>query len=919
MMSEWISGIGVRPAFLGLAALLVVAGAVMARRKYSGRRSSAPTRTHKRTAPASARVVSTTPTPTASASGSVAPVRIPSRSTASGAVARVSATLGSLPPDRVLECMQRLGCTGEIGPLLREFAEIVGGAFGFERVVVRVFNARTRLFEARAFWGLESSAVARVSTFDVSEDEYSTMTARATRQRGGWRVSARDTAWPDLLRSYGDRPAHEVAVAGNGAPSSWQHTGIDAPGDGDHFVFPMLSEQDEMLGYACALPPVGTSDCEDAMLVQLQTVAYVAASELRRARLRSSLQRRELEYSIVSEQLREWQGMRDNFVANVSHELRTPLTSVKAYAETLARGLGDMDLATAGEFIGVIQHESERLEQVFDDLLDLAHIDGRGRRVARDRIDLRALVREVCRSWRPRFEEHDVQLRVYGSEDALMIQGDAAGIRQVIENLLSNALKFTPAAGTVRVYVEEEGGTAQLTVEDTGIGVPEQERLRIFERFYQVDSSATRAFGGQGLGLALCREIVGWHHGRIWVEDGDRGGSRFVVSVPVRGLVVRQHPDDPQADAAERAQWEAFLQLTIHLVSELAGTRVASIMLVDELHDVLRIEAAVGLDEEVVQSTMIGRGEAVAGSVWARDASILVPDLDTDESFRHLADDLTYRTRSLLSVPLRWQGRTVGVLNVNSKLDATAFDDDDRLLLEALADRIMLALDSFERFRAGYRRLASVESGVRAMLDVGRERRTRAREEFARIGVETGRRLGLDEDHLRALSYALRTYDLGLAQVSTQILRKATPLTTEERDRIDQHTRLGAELIADLEPSPHVRKMILHHHENFDGSGYPEGLRGEAIPVGARIVRLADAFAALLHDRPFRGAMSLEQAEELLREGIDHRFCPRVTPIFLAVIADRSERLEELLRRPGTAQAREIDLDSPTTSPRYAE
>src|SRR5690606_31999401 len=130
---------------------------------------------------------------------------------------------------------------------------------------------------------------------------------------------------------------------------------------------------------------------------------HLAAAEVRRARLRVALQRRELEYAVVAEQLREWQNMRDNFVSNISHELRTPLTSVKAYAETLARGFPHIDHATAAEFIGVIQHEAGRLEQVFDDLLDVAHLDGRGRRVARDRIDLRDLVHELCNAWNPRF------------------------------------------------------------------------------------------------------------------------------------------------------------------------------------------------------------------------------------------------------------------------------------------------------------------------------------------------------------------------------------------------------------------------------------------------------------------------------------------------------------------------------------
>ena len=206
------------------------------------------------------------------------------------------------------------------------------------------------------------------------------------------------------------------------------------------------------------------------------------------------------------------------------------------------------------------------------------------------------------------------------------------------------------------------------------------------------------------------------------------------------------------------------------------------------------------------------------------------------------------------------------------------------------------------------RRLASVEGGVRAMLDIGRERNTELREFLIRVGMETGRRMQLEESMLRALAYALRTYDLGLARVSDQILRKVSPLTAEERGHIENHVQLGAELVADLEPSARVRNIILHHHENHDGSGYPEGLSGEAIPVGARIVRLVDAFTALLHDRPFRPAMSPHEAMAIMEEGIGHSFCPRVAPIFLGLIRESQTDLAEVRSRTRSEDG-DVDLE----------
>ena len=794
--------------------------------------------------------------------------------------------------DTVLGWVRDLCEQPDVAHLARRIVEIAGENFGLARVVLRLYNPRTRLYEPRAFFHCDPDLVERISTIDVTGDQYEEMTRRALDHHGVFRVPEHDPLWPDRLD--GESSAFDRVVDGLEARP---HAGLDAPGPGDHLVVPLPGEGASTVGYLVASVGEGLDFPGEEDLQGLSTFARIAVHGLRTARLRSQVERRELEYSIVVEQLKEWQGLRDNFVANVSHELRTPLTSIKAYAETLERSFDRLDAETAREFVRVILHEGERLDQVFDDLIGIAHLDNQAPHPVRDRVDLRALVLTVAEEQRGVFAEKGLRLATIEPQAPLFVQGDAGALRQILDALLSNALKFTPEGGNVTIRLSEEVGTARMVVEDTGIGIPEQDLGRVFERFYQVDGSSTRAFGGQGLGLALCKQLVRWHHGSVYAENRRQGGARFVVELPVRGLVVRQAVGDAARDGGERMQWEAFLQLSVSLVSEMLRTRVVSIMLVDEPAGLLRIEAAVGLEEEVVQSSALQSGEGVAGRVWRDGETIFVPDLDADERFRGLADDVTYQPRSLLSVPLVIEGEVIGVLNVNSKFDGQPFDEDDRILLEALAERLVHALDSFERFRTGYRRLVAVENGVRAMLDVRRDRNSVLREFLVHCGTETARRLGLEPEQQRALAYALRTYDLGLSQVNRRILSKSEPLTSEERRRIEEHVIHGAEMVAELEPSPVVRRIILHHHENFDGTGYPDGLRGEAIPVGARIVRVFDALVALLHDRPFRPALDLEAALGLLSKGMGRHFCPRVTERFLEVVLERESSLRELLRR----------------------
>lgn len=814
--------------------------------------------------------------------------------------------IDGLDRSRTFEVLGRLSHFEQLPELFREIVRSVGEEFGFERAVLRVYNPQTRLFEARAFHGCDDELIARISTTDVSVDCYAGMAQRSLRIGSSYRVSALDERWPDRLRLA---PSNDGSASNAGWQArDFQTAQIQAEGDDDYLVVPMLGEEDRVVGYFCVAMPEEHPLPGENTLMFLEILAHYAVSALSQARLRNRLQRRDIEYSIISEQLREWQSTRDNFVANVSHELRTPLTSIRAYAETLQRGRDNMDASTMYEFVDVILNESERLARSFDDLLDVAQYQGGSRSQVVSEFDLAATVSARASACRQRMQERGLEFRVDIPTDAVTLQGDETGLRQVVDNLLDNAIKFTPAKGEVRLSLTEGAGVARIEVEDTGIGMPEPELSKIFERFYQVDDSSTRNYGGQGLGLAICREIISWHHGRIWAERRRTGGIRFVVTVPVRGLAIRRSSADLPADVSERQQWEAFLQLSVSLVSEMLDAHVASIMLVDSSQEVLRIEAALGLPQEVVEGVLVGRGEGVAGHVWRTGESLLVENIDEDERFRGLSNEVAYGHRSFLSVPLLWQEHVIGVVNVNNHPQGRPFTTDDRLLLEALAERVCGALDSFERYRSGYRRLASVEAGVRAMLDVGRERHTALRDVLVAVGLETARRMELGEEHLRALAYALRTYDLGLAQVSEQILRKISPLTNEERRHIENHVQLGAELVGELEPSPRVRNIILHHHENFDGSGYPEGLRGEAIPVGARIVRLVDALSALLHDRPFRSAMSLEEAISLLEEGVTRRFCPRVAPIFLSLVRERESDLLATHSRRGHCDA-EAELE----------
>ncbi len=214
--------------------------------------------------------------------------------------------------------------------------------------------------------------------------------------------------------------------------------------------------------------------------------------------------------------------------------------------------------------------------------------------------------------------------------------------------------------------------------------------------------------------------------------------------------------------------------------------------------------------------------------------------------------------------------------------------------LESLAGRITDLLLCYEEWQNGARRFERVRETLRATTAVGHLRHETILELSQEICLAAAESIMLPDQEMEDLAFALQFYDVGLSCVPPQLLNKPDLLTPEEEHLVHEHVPAGLEILAPLDPNPSVRQIILHHHENFDGTGYPSRLAGEAIPLGARLVRLADTFSALLSRRPWRGAYTLDEAIDEIRAGTGREFCPRMADVFLAEIDSRRNRLLDL-------------------------
>ncbi len=227
----------------------------------------------------------------------------------------------------------------------------------------------------------------------------------------------------------------------------------------------------------------------------------------------------------ITEEMRV-EAIKKDFVANVSHELRTPLASIKGYSETLLdEGPGDSE--NAKEFLRIIDKHATRMSRLIDDLLILSRLESQQISVECAPLDADELISFSVSGFIKQARDKGIELSSKVEENLPNALGDRDRLEQVMVNLLDNAIKYTPAEGSVGVSAYLESGAIRIDVADTGIGIPAKDLPRIFERFYRVDKARSRDLGGTGLGLAIVKHIIQGHGTRVWVESDFGKGSCF--------------------------------------------------------------------------------------------------------------------------------------------------------------------------------------------------------------------------------------------------------------------------------------------------------------------------------------------------------------------------------------------------------
>lgn len=325
-------------------------------------------------------------------------------------------------------------------------------------------------------------------------------------------------------------------------------------------------------------------------------------------------------------------------------------------------------------------------------------------------------------------------------------------------------------------------------------------------------------------------------------------------------------------------QFEAVLSRALREVMQVTGAEAGSIMLLQPDGETLAIESAKGLPPGVAENTRIRLGEGIAGWVAQHRRPLVLVDAQDDAFGQELERQ---GIRSALSVPLVCKGEVIGVLNVSKLNSPEAFSKENLKIVASFAGQLAVAIENARLYVDLENTFLGTIGALAAAVDAKDPYTYGHSSSVTDHTMAIGKYLGLADEALERLRIAALLHDIGKIGIDGAILNKPGRLTPEEYQTIQSHPDIAANILGSLEFLHDIVPLVQHHHEHYDGGGYPAGLAGDAIPLGARIIAVADAFDAMTSDRPYRPALTLEEAVSELRRFSGTQFDPEVVDAFL--------------------------------------
>lgn len=331
-----------------------------------------------------------------------------------------------------------------------------------------------------------------------------------------------------------------------------------------------------------------------------------------------------------------------------------------------------------------------------------------------------------------------------------------------------------------------------------------------------------------------------------------------------------------------------ILRTVLNRTLSILKSEIGSIMLLDDLKGELKIEVARGLSKAIVENERVRLGEKISGWVLEHNEPVLSLDIENDSIFRKKSHE-RYYTKSFISAPLTIKGTPIGVININNKRSRGLFDEDDLKLLAALANEVAIAIENARLYRTLKASYLSAVKTLAVIIDAKDGFTKDHSFKVQKYALAIAKKLKVPEQDIETISHASLLHDIGKIGIPDRILNKKGRLTKAEWRKITTHPKVGARILREEGVLNALEPAILYHHERYKGpGGYPTGtLKGNQIPLSARIIAVADAYSAMISKRPYRDAYSKKVAIAELKRSSGTQFDPDIVKAFLMVLKKR--------------------------------
>lgn len=547
--------------------------------------------------------------------------------------------------------------------------------------------------------------------------------------------------------------------------------------------------------------------------------------------------------------------LKTEFLVRMSHELRTPLNAINGSIYYLKKS-DHIANSQQKDFYGIIAKETDKLVHIVENLLNFLRLDDESRLMKKSIMSLSDILNDASnsRSLKMFLAKKNLRLDVHLPKSVPDIVGDKTRVSQLFINMIEGLSYYLQRDDSMDITVVEDDLVTVLV--RCSRSMPDS----LISSYFHPATIFTAEQSEERLKLYLAGKVIESHNWKMTAENTDEGFC-LRISIPKS---TRQ-----KIDAVVNTTTDMF----IDLISDMLGVDICSIMLIDNFAGDLTIKSARGLNNEVINRTRIRIGDSIAGWVAMEGRPLFIENIETDRHFMRKNIN-QYHTKSLISVPIKIQDRVIGVINLNNKKTKAPFTIEDFFTASMLSERISFF---FERLYSGNLNEDALRQFVTSfdnLLATCKKYHNKG-DMPAQLIFKIMERLGATEKEKSMAVYIAMVYDLGLVSISEDISKRKR-LTPEEEHIVRAHPHTTVDLLGKFEFSGEVRDAILHHHERYDGTGYPDGLRGEEIPFISRILHVVDAFCAMTTAKPYRRKKSTKDALEEIRKHAGSLYDPVV-------------------------------------------